>query len=74
MAMEVDGRRPPGRPKKSWRRCIMEDMNELGIREDMAEDMSGEGSSPVQPNNGKEDVKSRMMMNVERCQYYQMAF
>ena len=31
------GRRPPGRPKKSWRRCIMEDMKELGIREDMAD-------------------------------------
>ena len=37
MRMEVPGRRPVGRPKKSWRRCIEEDMEDLGIEEDTAE-------------------------------------
>ena len=37
MRMEVPGRRPVGRPKKSWRRCIEGDMEDLGIEEDTAE-------------------------------------
>ena len=35
--MRVEGQRPPGRPKKKWRRCVVEDMNTLGIEEHMAQ-------------------------------------
>ena len=27
----VDGRRPPGRPKKDWRRCLEEDIQQEGL-------------------------------------------
>ena len=37
MRIEVPGRRPVGRPKTSWRRCIENDMDDLGIEEDTAE-------------------------------------
>ena len=36
--LEVEGRRPVGRPKKSWRRVVEEDMRRMNITEDMAED------------------------------------
>lgn len=35
--VRVEGRRPVGRPRKTWRRCVMEDMNSLRIGEDMAQ-------------------------------------
>ena len=30
--MEVEGARPRGRPKKTWKRCV-EDMRQINIRE-----------------------------------------
>ena len=36
--MEVEGRRPVGRPKKTWSKVVEEDMRKLNITEDMAED------------------------------------
>ncbi len=48
--LRVEGRRPPGRPKKKWSGCVREHMNLLEIEEHMAQDQScGEQSSPVQP-------------------------
>ncbi len=35
---EVEGRRPPGRPKKTWRKVVEEDMRMLNITEKMAVD------------------------------------
>ncbi len=36
MVEEVEGRRPVGRPRKTWRKCIEQDLNQLGLREEMA--------------------------------------
>ncbi len=36
--MRVGERRPVGRPQKKWSECVREDMNVLGIEEDMAQD------------------------------------
>ena len=36
--MELGGRRPVGRPKKTWSKVVEEDMRKLNITEDMAED------------------------------------
>ena len=38
MKLEVEGRRPVGRPKKTWSKVVEEDMRKLNITEDMAED------------------------------------
>ncbi len=35
--VEVEGRRPVGRPRKTWRKCIEQDLNQLGLRK-MAQD------------------------------------
>ena len=35
--LEVEGRRPVGRPKKIWSKVVEEDMRKLNITEDMAE-------------------------------------
>ena len=35
--MDVAGRMLVGKPKKSWRRCMEEDMEKLEIEEDLAE-------------------------------------
>ena len=35
---EVEGRRPVGRPKKTWSKVVEEDTRKLNITEDMAED------------------------------------
>ena len=35
--LEVEGRRPIGRPKKIWSKVVEEDMRKLNITEDMAE-------------------------------------
>ncbi len=35
--MRVGGRRPVGRPRKKWSECVREDMNVLGLEEDMAQ-------------------------------------
>ena len=37
MELEVKGRRPVGRPKKTWSKVVEEDMRKLNITEDMAE-------------------------------------
>ena len=34
MDLEVDGRRPPGRPRKTWRKTVEEDMRLVGVREE----------------------------------------
>ncbi len=36
--VEVEGRRPVGRPRKIWRKCIEQNLNQLGLREEMAQD------------------------------------
>ncbi len=36
--VEVEGRRPVDRPRKTWRKCIEQDLNKLGLREEMAQD------------------------------------
>ena len=38
MELEVKGRRPVGKPKKTWSKVVEEDMGKLNITEDMAED------------------------------------
>ena len=38
MELEVEGRRPVGRSKKTWSKVVEEDMSKLNITEDMAED------------------------------------
>ena len=38
MELEVEGRRPVGRPKTTWSKVVEEDMRKLIITEDMAED------------------------------------
>ena len=38
MELEVEGRRPVGRPKKTWSKVGEEDTRKLNITEDMAED------------------------------------
>ena len=38
MELEVEGRRPEGRPKKTWSKVVEEDMRKLNITEDMVED------------------------------------
>ncbi len=36
--LEVEGRRPVRRPRKTWRRCIQENMALMGLDEHLAED------------------------------------
>ena len=36
--LSVDGRRPPGRPKKTWYACVKEDLEQLKVKEDTALD------------------------------------
>ena len=36
--MEVEGRRPVGRPKKTWSKVVEEDTRKLNITKNMAED------------------------------------
>ena len=38
MKLEVEGRRPVGRPKKTLRKVVEDNMRKLNITEDMAED------------------------------------
>ena len=38
MELEVEGRRPVGRSKKTWNKVVEDDMKKLNITEDMAED------------------------------------
>ena len=38
MELVVEGRRPVGRPKKTWSKVVEKDMRKLNITEHMAED------------------------------------
>ena len=38
MELEVEGRRPVGRPEKTWSKVVEEDTRKLNITKDMAED------------------------------------
>ena len=38
LGVGVEGRRPVGRPKKTWSKVVEEDMRKLNITEGMAED------------------------------------
>ncbi len=38
VTFKVEGRRPPGRPKKTWRKVVEEDMRMMNIKEKMALD------------------------------------
>ena len=56
MELEVKGRRPVGRPKKTWSKVVEEDMRKLNITEDMAEiENSGANSYHVQLGTLNED-------------------
>ena len=48
--MEVEGRRPVGRPKKTWSKVVEEDMKKLNITEDMAEDRKQWRQLPIMSN------------------------
>ena len=39
MVLEVEGRRPVGRPKNTWSKVVEEDMRKLNITEDMMGDI-----------------------------------
>ena len=36
--MEVPGKRPVGRPRRTWRQIVQQDMEKLGIQEELAQD------------------------------------
>ena len=38
MELEVEARRPVGRPKKTWSKVVKEDMRKLNFMKDMVED------------------------------------
>ena len=38
MTLEVNGRRDPGRPKKTWEQVIASDLRELGVTRSLAQD------------------------------------
>ena len=38
MELEMEGRRPVGRPKKTWSKVVKEDTRKLNVIEDMIED------------------------------------
>jgi hypothetical protein len=38
VTIEVEGRRPAGRPMKSWRKCVEEDLKRLGVDVNLALD------------------------------------
>ena len=40
MELEVEGRRPVGKKKKTWIKVVEEDMRKLNITEDLAEDIN----------------------------------
>ncbi len=44
MVEEVEGRRPVGRPRKTWKKCIEQDVNQLELREVAAQDRRVEKS------------------------------
>ena len=50
MELEVEGRRPVGRPKKIWSKVVEGDMRKLNITVDMTEDRNSGGNSyHIQP-------------------------
>ena len=53
---QVEGRRPRGRPKKSWMNLIQEDMRKLGINEDLTSDRRGwrDAINRLTPQNGNQ--------------------
>ena len=46
MELEVEGRRPVGRPKKTWSKVVEEDTRKLNITEDMAVEATHITSNP----------------------------
>ena len=38
MDMEIEGRNPKGRPKRTWRQVMREDLKLMGMKEEEAED------------------------------------
>ena len=34
--MQVKGRKPPNRPRKNWKQCVMEDLNLVNINDEEA--------------------------------------
>ena len=56
----VEGRCPPGRPKKSWKRTVEEDVRVVGARKTPWTEIDGEASSNVKLlAGGKYNVKRR---------------
>ncbi len=47
--LKFEGRRPSGRPKKTWSGCVTEDMDLLEIKEHMAEDRKLWGTVIARP-------------------------
>ena len=52
MKLEVEGRRPVGRPKKTWSKIVEEDMRKLNITENRAEDRKQWGQLISRPTPG----------------------
>ena len=53
--MEVEGRRPVGRPKNTGSKVVEEDMRKLNITEDMAEDKKTVEVTHIMSNSGVEN-------------------
>ena len=63
--MNIPGRRPCGRPKKSWKKVVDENLEEFGIDEisydrKSRKNVTGAGQTPSQ---GKKTLKEMMMIN-----------
>ena len=61
----MEGRRPVGRPKKTWSKVVEEDIRKLNIMEDMAEDRKQwrQLISRPTPRSGKQKVYFTIMIN-----------
>ena len=58
--LQVEGTRPRGRPRMTWNECVANDMKELGLRKEDAQDRTRwrgliSGNRPTLPQCGNED-------------------
>ena len=62
MELEVEGRRPVGRPKKTWSKIVEQDMRKLNITEDMAEDKKPRSGKLGTLNEDDDSIKHLLSM------------
>ena len=55
MELEVEGRRPVGRPNNTWSKVVKEDMRKLNITDDLAEDRKQWKKLISRPTQGEEN-------------------